>query len=147
MRNRISACIAGLALTLAAQACGPTDLPTASSTASNATASANANEVRLVITLQPPPNAAFPAAAGKASWKSKPARRELEIEVEHLRPGRNVDFFLAGARVGTRQIVNALGQARIALSTQLGQPVPVSVAGKRVVVKTAAGILVVSGTF
>jgi hypothetical protein len=147
MHYRVPTIMMALAMAMAAQACGPTDMPTGSSNLSNVSGPGGGNEVRSVITLRAPQNAAFPAANGKASWKSKPARRELEIEVEDLRPGRRIDFFLDGARVGARQTVNGLGEARIELSTQLGQPVPVSVAGKRVEARTATGVLVVSGTF
>lgn len=147
MSRRIPTLIAALLLTAAIQACGPNDLPTSSETLSNSRGGGGGNEVRLLVTLRAPQNAVFPAANGKASWKSRPSRRELEIEVEDLRPGRRIDFFLDGNQVGTRQTVNALGAARIDLSTQLGQPVPASVAGKRVEARTAGGVLVVAGTF
>ena len=149
MKSRIPALVAALSLALGAQACGPTDLPTSSSSAlSNASGSPAASETRLTVALRPPTtNPAFPNASGKASFKSRPGRRELEMEVEHLPPGRRIDFFLGGVQVGARQTVNALGQARISLSTQLGQPVPVSVVGQRVVARTAGGVLVVAGSF
>jgi hypothetical protein len=57
-----------------------------------------------------------------------------------------VNFFVGGVKVGSTRTVNAAGTARIDLSTERGQRVPTSVAGKQVVVKTAAGI-VVQGKF
>jgi hypothetical protein len=91
---------------------------------------------------------AFPAAKGSATFKAKPGERELEVEVEHIRrlAGKRVAFFLAGKRLGTAR-VSAFGEARIERNTERGQFVPAVSAGTGVRARTAAGILIVKGSF
>jgi hypothetical protein len=86
-------------------------------------------------------NAAFARAHGKAAFKS--GERELEIEVQDVRPGVRVVFYVGTQRLGARTI-NTLGAARLELR---GSAAPASVAGKLVQVKTSAGALVVRGRF
>jgi tRNA threonylcarbamoyladenosine modification (KEOPS) complex Pcc1 subunit len=92
-------------------------------------------------------SAAFPAAHGKAKFDNRGARRELEIEAEDIRRlnGATVSFFLAGVKIGQARV--ALGATRLELSTQRGQAVPTSVAGKQVQIRTAAGVVIVTGSF
>ena len=107
-----------------------------------------ADAVRLSIRLLPPAvNPIFPTAKGRAQFRGGAVQRQLEIEVEHLPPGTAVRFYLGPRQMGTQQIADALGAASINLNTRLGDVIPTSVVGKPVRVKTAAGKLVVSGTF
>lgn len=94
------------------------------------------------------PSAAFPAATGKATFKARGGERELQIEVEHIRrlAGKRVVFFVGGSKLGTAK-VNALGAARIARNSDRGQRVPAVRKGTKVKVRTAAGALIVSGSF
>jgi len=91
---------------------------------------------------------AFPAAKGAATFKSKAGERELDAEVEHVRrlAGKRVSFWVAGKRLGTAT-VTSLGAAHIVRNSERGQFVPAVRAGTVVKVKTAAGVLVVSGSF
>ena len=51
-----------------------------------------------------------------------------------------------GTQIGSA-VVNSLGEANLELSTQRGNAVPSIKKGDKVKVKTAAGVLIVSGTF
>jgi len=88
---------------------------------------------------------AFPAAKGSATFKAKPGERQLEVEVEHLRrlAGKRVAFFVGGTKLGTARI-GALGAAQI---ERRNSAVPAVRAGTTVSVKTAAGVLIVKGSF
>lgn len=88
---------------------------------------------------------AFPAAKGSATFKAKPGERQLEVEVEHLRrlAGKRVAFFVGGTKLGTARI-GALGAAQI---ERRNSAVPAVRAGTAVNVKTAAGVLIVKGSF
>ena len=87
---------------------------------------------------------AFPGASGKAKFQNE-GQRELEIEVEHVRrlAGRRVNFFVNSTKVGSAR-VNGLGAAQI---NRRGASFPAINAGTRIKVKTAAGRLIVSGSF
>ncbi len=87
---------------------------------------------------------AFPGASGKAKFQTKD-QRELEIEVEHIRrlAGKRVNFFVNSTKVGSAR-VNGLGAAQI---NRRGATFPSVGAGTRIKVKTAAGKLIVSGSF
>jgi hypothetical protein len=91
---------------------------------------------------------AFPAAKGSATFKAKPGERELEVEVEHIRrlAGKRVAFFVGGKKLGTAK-VGALGAAQIDRNSERGQFVPSVSAGTGVRVRTAAGVLIVKGSF
>jgi hypothetical protein len=91
---------------------------------------------------------AFPAAKGSATFKAKPGERELQVEVEHIRclAGKRVAFFVAGKKLATAK-VNAFGEARVERNSERGQLVPAGSAGTRVRVRTAAGVLIVKGSF
>jgi hypothetical protein len=88
---------------------------------------------------------AFPAAKGSATFKAKPGERQLEVEVEHLRrlAGKRVAFFVGGTKLGTARI-GALGAAQL---ERRNSAVPAVRAGTAVSVKTAAGVLIVKGSF
>jgi len=91
---------------------------------------------------------AFPAAKGAAKIRTREGAREFEAEVEHVRrlAGKRVSFFLGGSKIGTAR-VTALGAAHLERNSQRGQPVPTVKAGTRVVVRTAGGVKIVSGSF
>lgn len=91
---------------------------------------------------------AFPAAKGHATFKAKPEERELQVEVEHIRrlAGKRVAFFVAGKKLGTAK-VNAFGAAEIERNSERGRCVPSVSAGTGVRVRTAAGVLIVKGSF
>ena len=94
------------------------------------------------------PSAAFPAAKGKATFKARGGERELQIEVENIRRlrGKRVVFIVGGSRLGTAR-VNAFGEARINRNSDRGQRVPAVRHGTKVKVRTASGVLIVSGSF
>jgi hypothetical protein len=90
---------------------------------------------------------AFPAAKGAAKFRAREGERELQVEVEHIRRlAQAVVFYVGGQRRGTAK-VNGLGEARFARNTELGQAVPAVTAGTKVRVRTAAGLLIVFGSF
>lgn len=106
------------------------------------------DRIRLIARLTPPAAGTFRSAKGKVKWDSRDAnaKREIEYEVEHLPPGMAVEFFLDGARVGSAT-TNMFGQAEIEFETEDGQPVPESVLGLAVEVRTTAGTVIVTGAF
>jgi len=89
-------------------------------------------------------SSAFSGASGKAKFQNTD-QRELEIEVEHVRrlAGRRVNFFVNSTKVGTAR-VNRLGAAQV---NRRGASFPAIKSGTRIKVKTAAGRLIVSGSF
>jgi len=91
---------------------------------------------------------AFPGVSGEAKWKSKEGERELEVQIQDAKKlaGKQLAVWIGGKLVGHMK-VNALGRARLVKSTQAGQSVPASVAGKAVKITTSAGTLVASGRF
>ena len=91
---------------------------------------------------------AFPSVNGEAKWKSKEGERELEVQIEDAKKlaGKQLTVRIGSTVVGHMK-VNALGRARLVKSTQAGQSVPASVAGKTVKIKTSGGKLVASGSF
>ncbi len=125
-------------------------LNSSSITGSNSTASArSATRIRLIANLSPIAGGGFGRASGKAQWDSRNNNnvRELEMEVEDVRPGTQVQFFVNGVRYGATATVDALGNARIKLSTQLGQTVPTAAAGLTAEVRTTGGSVIVRGVF
>jgi predicted small lipoprotein YifL len=151
MLFRTSSLAAALVLAGSLTACGPTDLPTSAgsaASAANAGSGQSSDAVRVRIALVAPSvGAPFRRAKGAATFKSRRAQRELEMEVEHLRPGTQVDFFVGGAQVGGRSTANEFGQAGIDLNTRLGDQVPLGVAGQTAEARTVTGAVIVSGTF
>lgn len=107
---------------------------------------ASGGGTKTVITLSH--GTAYPNAKGKATYKVNGSEREFQVEVENVArlAGKTLGIFVNGTRVGSAR-VNALGQARLSLNTDLGNTVPNIRAGSKVQVKTAAGVLVVSGSF
>jgi predicted PilT family ATPase len=91
---------------------------------------------------------AFPAAKGSAKFKATAEERELQVEVEHIRrlAGKRVVFVVGGKKLASAK-VNRFGAAKINRNSQRGQFVPAVQAGTSVKVKTAAGALIVRGSF
>ena len=91
---------------------------------------------------------AYPRANGSAQYQSQPGQRDLQLEVQRIRPlaGRTVVFSAAGRTLGTAR-VSKLGQADITRNTEVGQKVPSIARGSTVTVRTAAGVLIASGRF
>lgn len=91
---------------------------------------------------------AYPAANGKAKYQDRGGEQEFQVEIEDVRSlrGKTLGVFVGGNRVGGAR-VNSLGEGRLELNSDLGQNVPTVNKGTRVQVKTAAGTLVVSGSF
>ncbi len=134
----------GLALLAGAlfAACSDATGPTTGSAAPAAQVARAERSARREIILRRPANAPFPTAHGTATFKTD-GKREIEIEVEAVRAGTRLVFFLGTRNLGTRT-TNQFRQARLELR---GAAAPTSVAGKLVQVKTTAGRLVVSGRF
>jgi hypothetical protein len=101
---------------------------------------------RMIISLTRPTGAPFGNAKGKAKYSNRGGERELEIEAENIPAGTAVSFVLDGAVIGTGT-ANTLREVELNLNSDLGATVPSSVAGKTVSVRTAAGAVIVSGSF
>ena len=150
--SRITALLI-IAAALSAAACsdsvtGPTSPSSVTLASGSGGGTAAASRPVIEAMLTPESGSAFQRASGKAKWESRDAtRRELQIEVEDVAPGTRLNFMVGGAQFGATQTVDGLGNARIDLSTQLGNQVPSSVEGQRVEVRTENGALVVSGAF
>ncbi|MCC6316104.1 MAG: hypothetical protein IT361_00335 [Gemmatimonadaceae bacterium] len=120
----------------------------ASKGSDNSGSATSAGRIRVFAQLTAPTSAPYVSARGKAKWDSRNnnTKREFEIEAEHLPAGLVVEFYLAGASLG-KATTNTFGKAQLNFSTQLGQPVPISVSGATAEVKTAAGVVIVRGAF
>jgi hypothetical protein len=107
----------------------------------------NAQRVRTIVQLTAPAtNAAFAGASGKAQFDTRPGENELEMEVEHVPAGTVVNFFVGDTKVGTAT-VGTLRETEINLNSRAGDVIPTIAAGTAVSVRTAAGAIIVSGTF
>ena len=146
---------AALVAALSLSACSdsplaPTDAlaTAAASRGTSTTQSTTATRIRVFAELAAPAGAAYPSAKGKASWDTRNSntKRELELEVEHLPVGLAVEFFMDGVKLGSATI-GSLGDAELEFSTELGEPVPTSVSGSTVEVRTTAGVVIVTGSF
>jgi hypothetical protein len=93
-------------------------------------------------------SAQYPNAKGTAKYKAEGGEREFQVELENARSlaGKVLSIYVNGAKVGTMR-VNNLGIGRFERNSDLGQSVPMIRAGSAVQIKTAAGGLVVSGSF
>ena len=150
MNRFTSSLVAGL-IAIAAAACShDVASPSAllSQGADNGTGASSSTAIKTITEIVLTGSAGFPQAEGKAKFTMKGAQRELEIEVEDIAAlaGSTVTFSLGGTAVGTA-VVDALGHARLSLSTKNGNTVPASVAGLAVEVRTAANALIASGSF
>lgn len=105
---------------------------------------AKGTKTRIALTA----GANYPKAKGKAVYKVNGAEREFQVEVENIKKlaGQSVTILVNGAQVGSAT-VNALGEARLELNTNLGNTVPSIKTGDKVQVKSAAGKLIASGNF
>jgi hypothetical protein len=91
---------------------------------------------------------AYPTATGSAQYQAQPGQRELQVEVYKITSlaGKSLLVQVNGANFGWMK-VSATGVAKIDHNTELGQAVPVVTHGTTIIVKTAAGVIVASGTF
>jgi hypothetical protein len=89
-----------------------------------------------------------PAASDGSDGSGGSEGAELEIRVENAGSlaGTKVTFSLGGVAIGTA-MVSSDGEARLKLESEDGGTVPKSVSGQTVEVRTADGVLIVSGTF
>ncbi len=150
-----SRCAAAIALlSLAACADGATTAPSDASLrrgADNAAAGSGTGGTttaagRVEIALVRPSSAPVASAKGKAKYSNRGGERELEIEAENIPAGTAVSFVLDGSVIGSGT-ATALREVRLNLNSDLGATVPMSVAGKSVVVRTSAGATIVAGSF
>jgi len=128
MRNRIGIIVGGVFAALALVVA-----------ASPASAAVNIHNATLVG------SAAYPAANGKAKFSVDDGVRELEAQVEDVRPlaGQRVRFIVNGNLVGAAT-VNSFGDARL---RRTGSVVPNVTTGSPIRVRTTTGVLVASGRF
>ena len=105
------------------------------------TVKAAGTETRITLS----PSAQYPTATGKAKYKVDGTQREFQVEVENVRrlAGQRLNVFVNGTKVGSF-LVTSLGAGRLDLR---GSSAPIIRAGMPMSVRTAAGILVVSGRF
>ena len=90
-----------------------------------------------------------PAASDGSDGSGGSGGAELEIQVEKVAglAGTKVTFLLGGVVIGTG-MVSSDGEARLKLESEDGgTAAPTSVTGMKVEVKSATGVLIVSGTF
>lgn len=121
---------------------------TGTATPTTSSSMSSADRIRIIIDLSPPLGGAFGRASGKATWDSRNSnrKRELQMEAESLAPGTAVVFFVGDVQVGTGT-ASAFGEAKLKLSTELGQSVPTSVAGLRAEARSTTGAVIVTGVF
>ena len=104
------------------------------------TAKAQGTETRITLTG----SARFPNAKGTAKYKVG-TEREFQVEVENVRAlaGKRLSVYVNTTKVGSF-VVSSLGTGRLVLR---GTAAPRIQPGVIIRVRTAAGILVVSGKF
>lgn len=95
--------------------------------------------------MTPSAGAPFADAKGKARFSAKAGERKLQIETGNI-PAGTVATISGGSVVGTAT-ATALDAVRLHLNSALGPSVPTSVAGNAVVLTTAAGAVIVNGSF
>jgi hypothetical protein len=93
-------------------------------------------------------SSAYPAASGTAQYQAQPGQRELQIEIDHIRPlaGQWVNVYVGGSKIGAARVTSR-GVAELARNSELAQRVPRIRAGTIVTVQTSRAVKVVSGTF
>lgn len=85
---------------------------------------------------------------GEARHRSRPDGSDFRVQVENvsLPAGTSLNVFVNGSRIGAL-VINSFRQGELERNTNDGQLVPAINAGTPVVVKTAAGATIVSGSF
>lgn len=152
IRTTLRATVAAALVTLAAcsdnSATGLEEpsLKRGSSTAGTTASGGTVSSGRTLITLSRPAGAPFATAKGKAKYSNRGGERELEIEAENIPVGTAVEFVLGGVVIGSGT-ASSLREVELNLNSDRGATVPASVAGQNVVVRTAAGAVIVSGSF
>jgi len=162
MQNRIVAVFGGLTLVAAVAACSETPVGPASADsptlalAQGSGSGGGSTDARVETSLLAT-STAYPKAKGRARFRDRGGERELQIEVENLRPGLTVTFLFDGAPltctggVACSAVVDGFGNVRINLNTDggpgvAGTSVPASVSG-RTVAAAVGGQTVARGTF
>lgn len=165
MRTKPVTNLFAIALAFGLAACGSPAGPEGGEIALASGSGSGEPEIRMeipLISVDP----TIPDAKGKAKFRDKGGEKELEIQVENLPQaggglpnpgpapfsivpiggsGDPVEFFVNGAFVGSSAI-DALGNARLNINTDLGDAVPMVFVGD-VVLATLNGVPVVQGTF
>jgi hypothetical protein len=102
--------------------------------------------VNWTITLKP--SASYPKATGTSQYQSQGSQRELQVEVENLKPlaGQHVNVFVNGSKWAS-PTVSSLGIAQVDKNTDVGQAVPTITHGSTVRVRTTSGTLIAGGTY
>lgn len=93
-------------------------------------------------------SAQYANAKGTAKYKNEGGEQEFQVELENAKAlkGTTVRVYANGRQVGSMR-VNNLGRAELNLNSDRGQTVPNITGGARVEIKTAAGVLIASGSF
>lgn len=87
----------------------------------------------------------FRGAEGHAEFESRTTEIKFKISVEHIAAGTVVNFFVGTTMVGSATTRG--GEAEFNLESKKGDTVPIVAAGTAVSAQTAAGHVIVSGTF
>ena len=96
--------------------------------------------------LSPPlTEPAFPAASGNANYRRTGDQRQLEIVVQGVPAGTELEFLSNDVGFASA-VANAEGSARVDLDTRDGETVPGIVSGVTITVESE-GVVVVSGRF
>ena len=142
-----AATLAAGSLTACTDPASPDDSASARNSSSATGTAGQGTDVPLVlIALRAAADGPFRTAHGKAKFKSRGGERELEIELEDVRTGLELLFLLDDINLGTRT-TDAFGRANLELNSDRGSAVPMTVAGRKVTVRTTSGATVVSGSF
>ena len=93
-------------------------------------------------------SSSFPNATGSAKSKVDGSKRDLEVEVQHIKvlAGKRVNVFVNGHLFATPK-VNSLGHFTVNHNTNAGQSVPNIKAGSTVRVRTLGNAMIACGTF
>jgi hypothetical protein len=90
----------------------------------------------------------YPSATGNAEYGRDATGRELEVTIRNIMPlaGRRIAVSASGRRVGT-MLVSRAGRAHREWKSERGQYVPAALVRSLLSVRTATGVLIVSGRF
>lgn len=111
------------------------------------TVNQNNQRVKLEARLMPvAADTTFRGAEGQAEFENRTTEMKFKISVEHIAVGTVVNFFVGTTMIGSAT-TRAGGEAQLNFDSNKGDTVPVAAAGTAVSAKTAAGRVIVSGTF
>src|SRR5581483_7380315 len=106
----------------------------------------NQQRFRLEVQLMAPAGDTI-GAHGNARFESRGTEMELKVEVEHVPAGTAVSVFVGSTQIGMTAMTGAGREVEIELESKNGDTVPAITAGTVIMVKTAAGQVLASGTF